>query len=362
MHAGDIYTIAGPGQGTCSGNGGPATSATIGGDLQLATDQAGDTLLLTAGKQCRLRLVAGQTRTLFGAKRQAGHIYTVYDGTKGCPACAPASLVPRWLAFDRAGNALFATSGKIAVVAARTGTFYGQHLTAGKTYVITGNGTATADGTPIAKAKLTPRGLAVDSRGDIITGNHVIAQATGTRFGKHLTAGRVYSLAQDEFVQAVDSHGNVIVIAPDSEVQVIAATTGTFYGQPMTAGQAFTVAGDGSKTRSGDGGPATDAGISPDSVAVDSAGNLIIGDNAQVPHVPNLEVTTVRVVAAASGTFYGQAMTAGDIYTVAGGGTSVATGAPALDTGFGNVIHVAVAPGGQLLVADSQSAAIRELS
>ena len=28
----------------------------------------------------------------------------------------------------------------------------------------------------------------------------------------------------------------------------------------------------------------------------------------------------IRVVAAATGTFYGQAMTAGDIYTVAGGG------------------------------------------
>ena len=30
--------------------------------------------------------------------------------------------------------------------------------------------------------------------------------------------------------------------------------------------------------------------------------------------------TTVRVVAAQTGTFYGQAMTAGDIYTVAGDG------------------------------------------
>ncbi len=255
MHAGDIYTMAGPGQGTCSGNGGPATAATIGGELRLATDQAGDTLLLTPGKQCRLRLVAGQTCTVFGARRQAGHIYTVYNGTKGCPACAPAPLVPLWLAFDRAGNALFATSSKIAVVAARTGTFYGRHLTAGKTYVI--------------------------------TGNHVIAEATGTLFGKHLTAGRVYSLAQDEFVQATDSHGNAIVIAPDSEVQVIAATAGTFYGEPMTAG---------------------------------------------------------------------------NIYQVAGGGTSVANGAPALDTGFGNVIHVAVAPGGQLVVADNQSDTIRALS
>jgi len=34
-------------------------------------------------------------------------------------------------------------------------------------------------------------------------------------------------------------------------------------------------------------------------------------------------------VAAASGTFYGRAMTTGDVYTVAGGGSSLASGIPA---------------------------------
>jgi hypothetical protein len=46
-------------------------------------------------------------------------------------------------------------------------------------------------------------------------------------------------------------------------------------------------------------------------LAVDGAGNLVIADAGN---------SRVRVVAVSSGTFYGQAMTTGDIYTVAGDG------------------------------------------
>jgi hypothetical protein len=133
---------------------------------------------------------------------------------------------------------------------------------------------------------------------------------------------------------------------------VVAASTGTFYGQAMTAGDIYTVAGDGNKVYSGDGGPATSAGISPTEVAVDPAGNLVIADAAN---------NRVRLVAVRTGTFYGQAMTAGDIYTVAGDGTSgySGDGGPAtsarLDTPFG----VAVDGSGNLLIADSQNGLVR---
>ena len=88
-----------------------------------------------------------------------------------------------------------------------------------------------------------------------------------------------------------------------------AASSGTFYGKAMTAGDIYTIAGNGTAGFSGDGGPATSAELnSPQGVAADAAGNLLIADGSN----------RIRVVAASSGTFYGQAMTAGDIYTIAG--------------------------------------------
>ena len=70
------------------------------------------------------------------------------------------------------------------------------------------------------------------------------------------------------------------------------------------------MAGNGTAGYSGDGGPATSAELnSPSGVAVDASGDLLIADTGN---------ERVRVVAATTGTFYGQAMTAGDIYTIAG--------------------------------------------
>jgi hypothetical protein len=90
---------------------------------------------------------------------------------------------------------------------------------------------------------------------------------------------------------------------------------------------------------SGDGGPATAAEVSPLGITMDPAGNLVLADNGRV-----------RVVAAATGTFYGLPMTMGDIYTVAGGGTGQADGIPALSAKLG-AARVAVDQAGNLLVS-----------
>ena len=78
----------------------------------------------------------------------------------------------------------------------------------------------------------------------------------------------------------------------------------------MTTGNIYTIAGNGtSGVSTGDGGPATAAALdSPRDIAIDAAGNLAIPTENEI-----------RVVAATTGTFYGQAMTAGDIYRIAGG-------------------------------------------
>jgi len=127
-------------------------------------------------------------------------------------------------------------------------------------------------------------------------------------------------------------------------VRVIAARTGTFYGQAMTAGDIYTVAGDGSFGYSGDGGPALQAGVAPQAVAVDGAGNLIVPDGND----------RLRVVAVKTGTFYGQAMTAGDIYTMAGNGKggSSGNGGPAAGAEFELLGGAAADRSGNVIVID----------
>jgi len=139
------------------------------------------------------------------------------------------------------------------------------------------------------------------------------------------------------------------------QVTVVAAKNGTFYGQAMTAGHLYAVAGNGKFGYAPSGVPATTAKLGGvQNVAVDGADNLVIADWGH-----NLQDLTrwarVQVVAAKSGTFYGQAMTVGDIYTVAGSGPlrgSQANGHPATQAAIGEYVgQVTVDQAGNLLVA-----------
>ena len=161
----------------------------------------------------------------------------------------------------------------------------------------------------------------------------MLADADGTDFGQDMTAGDIYLVAGTgtdgmsgmggpatsaslgfPSGLALDQAGNLLVADfSDNAVFAIAGTTGTSYGQSMTAGDIYTVAGgSGAEGDTGDGDAATVATLdSPSDVAVDSAGNVLIADTFN---------NAVRMIAASTGSFYGQAMTAGDIYTLAGTG------------------------------------------
>jgi 2-methylaconitate cis-trans-isomerase PrpF len=70
----------------------------------------------------------------------------------------------------------------------------------------------------------------------------------------------------------------------------------------------------------------------------------------------------VRVIAARTGVFYGRAMTSGDIYVVAGGGTRIlGDGGPATRARF-DPVNVAVSAAGSLLVTDNASNRIRAIA
>jgi hypothetical protein len=390
MTAGDIYTVAGTSFLGTSGDFGPATSAELYNPWGIAADPAGDLLISTYSDF--VQVVPAATGTLFGQPVKAGDIYTVagdgkvgYSGDGG-PAAKAELGEPVGIGTDAAGNLLIPDrmNDRVRMVPDVSGTYFGQAMTAGDIYTVAGDGTQgyTGDSGPATSAELNfPRSVTTDAAGNLVfadVGNQVIrvvAAASGTFYGQAMTAGDIYTVAGDGVAGytgnggpatsaelnepggvGVDSAGNLLIADGGNDVvRVVAAVSGTFYGQAMTAGDIYTVAGDGVRGYAGNGGPATSAELNnPDSVATDSAGNLVFCDNGN---------DVVRVVAAASGTFYGQAMTAGDIYTVAGDGVAgySGDGGPATSAELNAPPGVAV-DGKKLVIADKLSNRIREVS
>jgi hypothetical protein len=392
MTAGDIYTVAGTGTGGISGDAGPATSTELNGPRRVTVDGAGNLVITDRGNN-RVRVIASSTGAFYGQAMTAGDIYTVagngtfgFSGDGGAATTAELA-VPDQAAVDGAGNLVIADSGnnRVRVVAATSGTFYGQAMTAGDIYTVAGTGQAAygGDGGLATNAKLDgPQDVAFDGAGNMVIADgannrvRVVAAKTGTFYGQAMTIRHIYTVAGNGTFgfsgdggaataaelsvpgdAAVDGAGNLVITdSGNSRVRVVAATSGTSYGQAMTAGDIYTVAGNGTGGFSGDGGPATSAELDdPGQTALDGAGNLVIADNVN---------DRVRVVAATSGTFYGQAMTAGDIYTVAGNGTGgfSGDGGPALGAELNHPQGVAVDAAGDLLVADVSSNRIREVA
>jgi len=124
----------------------------------------------------------------------------------------------------------------------------------------------------------------------------------------------------------------------------------------MTIGHIYTVASTGNEGSGGNGGPATQAFFrNPLAVTVDHAGNVLISDT---------DNNSVRVVAVKTGTFYGRAMIAGDIYTVAGNGTMgyFGDGGPATQAELFNPAGVALNKTGGFVIADTGNHRIRAVS
>jgi hypothetical protein len=142
---------------------------------------------------------------------------------------------------------------------------------------------------------------------------------------------------------AVDSHGNLVIADSEQyQIQVVAAKSGTFYGKPMIARHIYSVAGDGQRGVTGAGGVATQAKLSgPRNVIIDD-GNLVFADSGfKDLHAHKGYGSRVQVVAARTGEFFGQPMTAGHIYTVAGmvtGTGNSGEGGPAIKAAIGEWI------------------------
>jgi len=202
-----------------TGDGGPATQATLYGPAGLALDSAG-LLYISDALNHRVRVVnlrTGLITTVVGNGKEGG------SGDGGLAAHAQLAA-PQGLALDNTGHLYIADDfdHRVHVVDLHTGLIT----------TVAGNGQSggSGDGGPATQAQLnTPDGLALDNAG---------------------------------YLYIADDNTN--------RVRVVNLHTGLI----------TTVAGDGQSGESGDGGPATQAQLNePDSLALDNAGHLYIADS-----------------------------------------------------------------------------------
>jgi hypothetical protein len=285
----------------------------------VAYDRSGN-LVVADGCNWRVRLIADRSGRFFGQNMTAGDVYTIagtgrngFSGDGG-PAVKAKLAYPTAVGTDRYGNVLIADELRVRVVAAATGTFYGRKMTVGDIYTVAGNGSwhSSGDGGPAVKAGMLP---------DAVT---------------------------------TDAAGNLIIPDGNYRLRLVAVKTGTMYGQRMTAGDVYTIAGSGQLGNSGSGGLATKAKFDYlGGATVDRYGNVVFTDWVS---------GVVWVLAVTAGTCYGQTMTAGDVYVVAGGGTSLGDGGPATSALLSYPFAVAVSHTGSLLVTAGADNRLRAIS
>jgi sugar lactone lactonase YvrE len=345
--AGDIYTIAGNGSFGFSGDGGIAGGAQISSADSVAIDH-GANLLIADGGNNRVRLVPSSSGSLFGTFREPDHIYTVagngsagFSGDGG-PATASELASPVGVAVAPHGGFAVADffNNRIRFVSAGEDLF-GQAMSAEDMYTLAGNGTGAfgGDGGPGTSAELSePEGVAFDAAGDLAIAdrfNHrvrFLPATAGTYFGQAMSAAHIYTIAgsgkagfggdggagpaaelHEPTSVAFDAAGDLFIADSENQrVRFLPATSGIYFGQAMSAAHVYTIAGNGKAGFSGDGGPAGAAELQNVwSVAADAAGDVVLADPGN---------SRVRFVPAGSGSFYGQAMSAAHIYTIAGNG------------------------------------------
>jgi len=294
-------------------------------------------------------------------------------------------------AYDPYGNVVIADQDNnvIRVVAASTGTFYGQAMTAGRIYTIVGDGNAGYSGDTVPKSSRVPNpllaaelddpnGVAVDAQGDIAiadTGNDAVRfvpAVGGIRFGLFMTVGEIYTIAGGGSGQgnetfsaglaepdgiAFNPSGDVIVADTDnSVVRLIPEAAHTEYGRSLQPTVIYTLAGIyGAYGYTGNGGPGYNAQVSLEpfgGIAVDPAGDVALSDS---------DNEVVRLVAAKTGSYHGRGVVAGDIYTIVGNTNEAFKGdkKPALSASLDTPQGLAYDGAGNLYIADSANNMIR---
>ena len=336
---GIINTIAGLGAfGMSSGDGGPAVDAYLEEISDLFIDASGNIYLVEDVNSVRKIDRYGIINTIAGNAGQG------YNGD-GIPANTCKLYYPSSVYCDAGGNIYIGDGNNMRVRKINTSGII-------STFAGTGTVQYSGDGGPAINAELfTPQKACADAAGNIYftdQGNNRIRKINSfgiivTVAGNGVTSAGSYSgdggPATDAQLSGpagicIDRTGNVYFAdLGNKRIRRINATSGII----------TTVAGNGSTTFSGDGGPATDAGLSyPSSLCIDAWGSLYFSENGRIR-----EVDMVR----------------GLINTFAGNGTfgNSGDGGAATDASLGNVGGLCTGPDGSIYFSDTHFNVVRKI-
>ncbi|HTX35799.1 MAG TPA: hypothetical protein VME43_12295 [Bryobacteraceae bacterium] len=273
--AGIIHTVAGC---QCGGNGGPAVWGEAGAPAGIAQDAAGNLYFSDQGSHMVRRIASDGTVSAVAGNGEAG-----FSGDGG-PATAARLAWPAGLAFDSAGNLYIADEQNDRIR---------EVTTDGIIRTVAGNGVAAfaGDGGPATAASLgLPDGVALDA-----SGNLYIADTASHRIREVSTGGIIQTIAgSDQYGSSGDGGpaAQALLINPRSLVfdqagnLVFTDSSARVVRRITPAGIIQRVAGTGQDGFSGNGGPAADAELDlPWGIAVDSSGDILIGDGDAVRSV-----------------------------------------------------------------------------
>jgi trimeric autotransporter adhesin len=370
-----------------SGNGVPATSAAIAGPVSVARDSEGNLYVSDSGN-CRIRKINKKGAIdIFVGTSICG-----YSGDGG-PAYRATLANPGGIAFDAHGNLLVADSGNSVV---RKVTRNGIITT------IAGNGTGgySGDGGPASQAALNfPTSVSSDP-----TGNVYISDNNNTVIRMIDPSGNIHTVAGNHVGGFSGDGGPATSAELACPLAVLADGNGNFYiadtnnyrvRKVDSTGTITTFAGNGSYQVSGDGGPATSAGLGPVNSLLLLGNKLYIATQSRIWAV-DMATQLINIVAGSSVFgFNGDGMPAlstligfprgmasdpeGDIFvaelinervrkidtsqtvtTVAGG--YIGDGRPGPGAALNNPWHIAFDPAGNLYIAEYGGNRVRKVS
>ena len=336
-----ITTAVGTGEKGFAGDGGPAERALLNGPFDLGFDADGN-LYFSDTFNHRIRRVDGRTGiiTTCAGSGEAGY------GGDGGPAIRARLNEPYGIAIDRAANVYIADRHNHCV-----------RRVDGATGLITtfaGNGSAgfSGDGGPASRAEMVePNGLALDPAQTRL----FIADVAGHRVRVvDLATGMISTFAGTGEAQhsgdgspasSAGVHGaRAVKVAADGTVYILERQGSTLRAVDPRSGIITTVAGTGARGYAGDGGPAGNAMFdAPKELALGAGGDILIVDT---------ENHAIRCIYAATGI----------VETIAGGrkGPDGDDG-PATAAGLGRPHGAVVGPDGAIYIGDTENHRIRKL-